>query len=192
MCILFKKINLQIGNTTDGYIAIDNLSYNLTISAPKTLDCNFDANTLCDWYTDPASQFSWTLNKGPTNTILTGPSVDHTTTSSSGYYIYMNANSPQAQPNSTAQVFSPYVKLKENEGGCLQFFYHMFGPDVNQLNLYTSAETAGVKPVWQKKFNKGDKWLFGHFNIETTQAKSSNILFVFEGVVSAYFLCLNI
>ena len=127
------------------------------------------------------------LNKGPTSTILTGPSVDHTTMSPQGYYIYMNALS--ASPNATARLFSPKLNQKPNKSGCLQFFYHMFGPDVSQLNLYVTNVTnlaSYGKPLWQKKGNKGDKWLLGQFYAENI-LEDREIKFLIEGVVRRYF-----
>jgi hypothetical protein len=125
------------------------------------------------------------LNKGPTSTILTGPTVDHSTGTRDGYYIYVNALDPQSRPNATARLTSPMVKLEPFVGGCLKFYYHMFGPDVNQLNLYLLNGQTNLslysKPVWQKKLNKGDKWLFGHFYAENSL--EFNIKFSFEGVV---------
>ena len=78
--------NLKVGNSYDGDIAIDDITYvntsclkpNSTVAPPtiSDLNCNFDSNNLCKWKNDPNAQFLWTLNKGSTGTILTGPSFD--------------------------------------------------------------------------------------------------------------------
>jgi hypothetical protein len=79
---------LKIGTSYDGDIAIDDLVYtttscqatggNATIAPLQVgdLKCDFDSNTFCKWENDQAAEFRWTLNKGPTGTIFTGPSFD--------------------------------------------------------------------------------------------------------------------
>ena len=67
----------------------------------------------------------------------------------------------------------------------------MFGPDVNQLNLYVINQTNSMsydKPAWQKKLNKGDKWLLGQFYAENLLSEYNYVRFVIEGVVIILFL----
>jgi hypothetical protein len=138
---------------------------------PSTaLDCNFDSNNTCEWFNDN-SDFYWTLNKGETKTPFTGPSFDHTTQSTKGYYIYIDSSPPQ-KTGQSARLLSPNVEMKA--GGCFKFFYHMFGVNVYQLSVYTDPviedgnddDEEETKPVWTKQGNKGDKWLFGHVYLE--------------------------
>ncbi|KAH3887682.1 hypothetical protein DPMN_011700 [Dreissena polymorpha] len=49
-----------------------------SIIAPSQYDCNFE-NGLCTWQQAQDDQFDWTRNHGGTTTLLTGPSIDHTT-----------------------------------------------------------------------------------------------------------------
>ena len=70
-----------MGESYDGDIAIDDLAYTTSpclVPAPTTDDykCNFEENSICKWQNDATGQFNWSLNKGTTSTILTGPSFD--------------------------------------------------------------------------------------------------------------------
>jgi hypothetical protein len=40
-------------------------------STQTPLDCNFDANTKCDWVDDVSADLVWKLNKGSTGKCLT-------------------------------------------------------------------------------------------------------------------------
>ena len=49
----------------------------------------------------------------------------------SGHYAYIETSSPR-KPNDTANLISP--KLDQPKGvGCLIFWYHMYGADINSL-----------------------------------------------------------
>lgn len=81
------KFFFQIGDGYLGYIAIDNLNYiemdidasTITPILETNIDCDFDSPKMCVWKNEDDTLLKWALNKGPTSTILTGPSVDHTT-----------------------------------------------------------------------------------------------------------------
>jgi len=47
----------------------------------------------------------WLLIKGPTPSAFTGPSNDHTTNSSNGYYIYYEANNKTNGDKAQIQVW---------------------------------------------------------------------------------------
>lgn len=55
-------------------------------SAPTQYDCTFDRNNICSWSQDHTDVFDWTVKKGSTSSAFTGPSFDHTTSSSNGKY----------------------------------------------------------------------------------------------------------
>jgi hypothetical protein len=153
------------------------------------LDCNFECNCICEWQYDTTGQYNWTLNKGSTPNDLTGPNSDHTTESEDGYYLY--AKSSILADSASARIISPPSKIKSN-GGCLKFFYHMYGADVDKLNVYLREANSNDngKPIWQKYGNRGDKWLFGHVYVEDTYSafeKNETIFnFVIEGTVCSF------
>ena len=198
--------NNKIGEQYSGSICIDEISYkdNLcsyvppTTQAPSTttpfpktaLDCDFEAFNMCQWKSDQSAKFSWLLNRGRTATPNTGPSGDHTTSSEKGVYIYTESGYPLKE-NDSARIVSPAVKMRSGLGGCLKFYYHMYGSDVNTLNVNMqssksaeSSTAAFSPPIWRKHGNQGNYWLFGHVFVDS--ANDLFYRFQLEGLVSAW------
>ena len=94
----------------------------------------------------------------------------------------MKETSYPAKLNDTARLVSPLIP-NDGKTRCLSFFFHMYGKEVNRLNVlrkFSNNETV----VWTKKGNFGNLWLNGQ--IDTYSDSSSN--FIFEGVVGLGFL----
>ena len=70
--------------------------------------------------------------------------------------MYTEASSPRRQGDK-AQLISPTNPA--TAGSCLEFWYHMYGADVGQLNIY--VRTGNVIPrtaLWGESGNKGNEW----------------------------------
>lgn len=105
-----------------GIIAIDEIK--LSTSCPTTKYCDFESG-LCGWSNDKVDKsqnvtFEWTRAKGVTASKNTGPSTDHTTLSQLGYYMYIEASSPQ-KPGDKARFLSPVYSA--TGGACFKFWY---------------------------------------------------------------------
>lgn len=189
-----------IGDDFTSDLALDELTYSKTScgqssNEPSTtqisttaypatsLDCSFECNCVCQWQYDTTGEYNWTLNKGSTPNGLTGPSTDHTTDSQDGYYLYVKSILIDSSNSSAARIISPPSKIKSN-GGCFKFFYHMYGSDVDKLNIYLreASSNDNGKPIWQKYGNKGDKWLFGHVYVEADSSET-DFKFIIEATV---------
>lgn len=182
-----------IGNGFLADIAIDDITYsngscNIITSTPSPIttlpptlindfSCDFECDCFCKWTADPTGQFGWTLRKGPTPSIFTGPPFDHTTQSSNGVYAYIETSSPQKQ-NDSARILSPNLNIDQS-GVCFKFFYYMYGSDVYRLNVYAKSGDNLGKPIWQKEGEKGNSWLLGHIFIESFNGP---LQLVMEGV----------
>ena len=71
------------GSSYEGDIAIDDVEL-LDNSCPPPGDCNFEKD-MCTWLNVPKSDdFDWLRRSGSTPSSNTGPSTDHTTSSSVG------------------------------------------------------------------------------------------------------------
>ena len=121
---------------------------------------------------------------GPTPSVLTGPSADHTTESTLGYYIYAQASSQQN--GDIARITSNNLDVSFSSGGCFKFFYHMFGVDVSRLNVYQQfSNTTGFvnnsKPVWHKQGNQGDQWHYGQVFVGGSSIY--RVRFILEAIV---------
>ncbi|CAF4044180.1 unnamed protein product, partial [Rotaria sordida] len=151
-----------------------------TIAPQSPWDCNFEQSVLCPtWAHDVTADFRWELKQGQTPTLNTGPSVDHTYGTPNGWYIYMEASYPQKY-NQRSRIISEEIQGQR----CLQFWYHMYGMDVNTLNVYIKINGQLGKPVWTRTRNQGNQWLKGQYAIFPPENTKFQI--VFEGVVGQY------
>ena len=76
--------------------------------------------------------------------------LDHTYGTPQGWYIYMEASYPQSN-NQRCRIVSEEIQGQR----CLQFWYHMYGMDVNTLNVYMKINGQLGKPVWTRARNQG-------------------------------------
>ncbi|XP_067654505.1 MAM and LDL-receptor class A domain-containing protein 2-like [Haliotis asinina] len=147
-------------------------------SLPGTINCNFESN-MCGWTQATNDQFDWTRQKGTTSSSGTGPGSDHTT--SKGYYIFIETSSPRHNGDK-ARVVSPVVNSQGTK--CLQFYYHMYGPHINALNVYTQAGSNLGTAIWTKKGTQGNRWIQGSVDINV----KGQYNIVFEGVRGVSYL----
>ncbi|UJR31098.1 hypothetical protein I4U23_018606, partial [Adineta vaga] len=153
-----------------------------TVAPQSPWDCNFEQGVLCStWSHDVTADFRWELKQGQTFSANTGPSVDHTFGTPQGWYIYMEASYPQ-QPDQRCRIVSEEISGQK----CIQFWYHMYGMDVDTLNVYIKMNGQLNKPVWTRSRNQGDKWLKGQYAI--FPPANTKFQIVFEGIVGRFHL----
>ncbi|XP_022098207.1 MAM and LDL-receptor class A domain-containing protein 1-like isoform X2 [Acanthaster planci] len=122
----------------------------------STLDCDFDDHNFCHYTNNQYDDFDWTLNSGNTLSSGTGPDADHTTGTTSGFYIYTEA-SPQ-NPADKARIDSIKATAPA-AGACVRFWYHMYGAGMGTLSVYTGDGKGGLGPSrWSKSGDSGDQW----------------------------------
>ncbi|XP_054624523.1 MAM and LDL-receptor class A domain-containing protein 1-like isoform X2 [Dunckerocampus dactyliophorus] len=134
------------------------------------LNCNFDQD-LCQWSQLLTDVFDWTRHSGPTPTIMTGPSSDHTT--ENGHYLYIEANS--ASHGDTARLISS--KCSASGPKCLQFWYHMYGSaDTMGLHVYLLQDKT-ADAILMMRNNQGNVWRQAQVDITT----AGHFQILFEG-----------
>ncbi|XP_064619815.1 MAM and LDL-receptor class A domain-containing protein 1-like isoform X2 [Lineus longissimus] len=172
--VIFEGVR---GKDYAGDIAIDDVTImdaNKCPEALNTFNCTFDESE-CGWTQNSGDDFDWTLHHGSTPTSGTGPSSDHTTGSSGGLYMYIEATSIRSR--AYAQLISPAVSTARP--ACLQFFYHMYGSHMGTLNVYTrSAQNTTSSSLWTRGNNLGNRWRRGLVTINQT----SPFKVIMEGV----------
>jgi hypothetical protein len=119
--------------------------------------CNFE-NDICNWIQASGDDFDWTWKSGGTTTVGTGPRLDHTFGNLTGHYIYIETSSPRKRGD-RALLYSPVFQTS-NSGLCrMRFFYHMYGVNVNSLNIYTEQFELGPMVIaWNMTGQQGDSW----------------------------------
>ena len=114
------------------------------------LDDDFETD-FGNWSNVGGDDIDWTRDSGGTPSSGTGPLVDHTTGSSSGFYLYTEASgSGTGYPNKTALLQSPCIDLNGAIDATLTFWYHMVGTDMG--TLYAEV-AAGCGTSWTTEFS---------------------------------------
>ena len=119
--------------------------------------CNFETD-FCNWIQDDSDNFNWSWQSGSTATIGTGPRLDHTLGTLTGHYIYIETSSPRRNGDK-ARLKSPVFQATMTASCRVRFFYHMFGKDVNSLNVYKeSFELGPMVLIWNMTGQQTDAW----------------------------------
>ena len=89
---------------------------------------------------------------------------------SAGYYMYIETSAP-VKPGDKARLISP--GLNGAAQFCITFWYHMYGPHINALNVYLAQNTTLGTPVWRRSGTQGNKWNKGTFTIQGGSATAA-------------------
>lgn len=119
------------------------------------------------------------LNSG-NNLYQSGPNMDHTSMSKNGYFAYSNTRKIH-KFNDKFRLESP---LLDPSDGCFEFYYYMFGNDVNTLNIYLKQNDQYGTPQWSRTRNQGPIWLRGELKLKNLQNKYKIVV---EAVAGGYF-----
>ena len=103
----------------------------------------------------------WILKQGPTSSFNTGPTGDHTTGSSTYYYV--ESSNPNF-PNKVFTIYTPTFDISATPGKVLSFWYHMYGISMGDLEV--AVITNGTyTPIDTISGNQGNQWLFAYYPI---------------------------
>jgi hypothetical protein len=115
----------------------------------------------------------WTRDSGGTASRGTGPSFDHTTGGRRGYYIYTEAS---VNNNKTARLLSPALSVSTTV--CVNFWYHMYGANVNRINLRLKHSGTLGQPLWTKIGNQGNRWFNAKVDVVPQNGDLVSVLYV--------------
>ncbi|GIX75942.1 MAM and LDL-receptor class A domain-containing protein 2 [Caerostris extrusa] len=144
---LYHKVSASSGWGTENNIAIDDFKM-IDGPCPRTAYCDFETN-FCGWNSTFEGLAGWNRTQGSGNWSVEKPSVDHTTNTEFGYFIYM----PYQRRGDLARLESPLYK---NYGDmCVKFWYNMFGNDIGSLAVYQRTTQEGrlenLKSLWKNR-----------------------------------------
>ncbi|KAM9349890.1 apical endosomal glycoprotein [Symphorus nematophorus] len=163
---------VKSGPTKEGDMAFDDV--HLSDHCPPPGYCDFEIN-MCSWSNlgGGVDQEDWLRGRGASQNPNTGPSVDHTTNSPYGYYLYVDSSVGEWGSTSflISDVFQPSTR-----GHCLTFWYHMYSDHVGTLRVYINDrkmhaggdEEGSLK--WTETGNKGHKWQEARVSIKHKEA----------------------
>lgn len=100
----------------------------------SSVGCSFETD-LCSWSnTQYGDEFDWLRHSGGTGSSLTGPAVDHTLGTPSGWYLFIEAS--DGNVGYRAKLESAMVHKEDTRTEkCFQFWYHMSGSSVGTLRV---------------------------------------------------------
>ena len=121
----------------------------------------------------------WRVNKGATPSSSTGPDFDHTTGTSTGKYIYLEASGPCN--GKTAILYSPCFDLNGITSSLLTFWYHMYGANTGEIHVdITSEDHVYYDIIPPLIANHGNIWLKDSVLLD--QFSGQKIVFRFRGI----------
>lgn len=91
-----------------------------------------------------------------------------------GHYMYIESS--DARPNAKARIISP--RLPGSGTRCLQFWYSMFGQQVNTLNVYAKSRSLG-NVLWTLSGNQGMDWKIAQVTIPRGSSYNVSLLLSF-------------
>lgn len=83
-----------------------------------------------------------------------------------GTYAYIEASYPR-RANDTARLISALIPPNSRPGICLSFWYHMYGPDIDTLAVYTKTGGVLSPAIWKRTGNQANEWKYGQVFIRT-------------------------
>ncbi|KAL0966606.1 hypothetical protein UPYG_G00297350 [Umbra pygmaea] len=160
------------GSSQEGDMAFDDILVTSS-SCPPPGHCDFQVN-LCGWTNVARSEVArgdWLRGRGHSINPNTGPSVDHTTNTSLGYYLYVDSSVGKWGDRTilVSEVLQP-----DSKGHCITFWFHMYGPHIGTLNLYSNnrkqyASEGSMEVLWTESGNQGDVWSEGSVYVVYTE-----------------------
>ena len=106
--------------------------YSDPLALPSQTDFQFNWGT---WSNSASNGSDWRRDSAGTSSSSTGPQLDHTMGTSSGFYAYVETSRGYAyNAGDTVSLISPVI---DASGGNLRFsfFYHMYGSNIGELNV---------------------------------------------------------
>ncbi|CAF4347101.1 unnamed protein product, partial [Adineta steineri] len=147
----FTYLFQAVKSSQDVVIGIDDVILTLGFCKPP-INCDFEAIDLCSWTQMKNDEFDWLLQTGATESFGTGPTVDHTTNSAQGHYIFIETSHP-AKQNDTARIISEHLLTGQ---GCFSLWYHMHGEDIGSLVIYQNTKSNPMTQINKIDGEQGD------------------------------------
>ncbi|PAA52395.1 hypothetical protein BOX15_Mlig012801g1, partial [Macrostomum lignano] len=119
-------------------------------------NCDFEIGE-CGYNDTSSRTFKWVRSRGATPQENTGPSVDHTTGTAEGYYVYVDSRNG----NLFSIALYTSTVLRSSAPSCqLRFWYHMYGRNVGTLGVKYKKGTLEPK-IFRMNSDQGNVWRQG-------------------------------
>ena len=121
----------------------------ITFSVTSSLGtCNFEVDT-CDWSnTQTGDEIDWLQHSGSTGNANTGPALDHTTGTTSGWYMYID--SARGGQGSRARFESSSIDAT-NGVSCFTMWYHIVSSSSNYGTINVSTFRTKTQNIYSQE-----------------------------------------
>ncbi|XP_062900283.1 MAM and LDL-receptor class A domain-containing protein 1 isoform X2 [Mobula hypostoma] len=141
-------------------IAIDDITFNCGCLTRPDPACDFEAD-LCGWHSEEIqSSVAWQhIQSGNSSGIGSAPPMDHSTESSLGHYVWIEANNITS---SQTALLSSSVYRDSGQHCRFEFFYQINGRNVLTVLLQTKEGQVNLWEEWtptENQWIKGEVWL---------------------------------
>ncbi|XP_076347182.1 MAM and LDL-receptor class A domain-containing protein 1-like [Tachypleus tridentatus] len=153
-----------------GDIALDDIAlFQGECPVLQNMLCDFETEDICGYRTECPDYICWQRIQGRTQTKGTGPTSDHTYGTNEGHYMVVQPSQKGRNPfNNKAYLVMPKIPSTENRGGCLHFWYHMFGKDIYKLSIYIRPLQGELAyPLWSRNGQHSNSWRIGQVTVTT-------------------------
>lgn len=162
-----------VAQCVSSFPATENFS-SFTTGSPGTLANN--------WSNLGGDDLDWWVDRNGTPTSGTGPIGDHTSNSTAGNYMYMEATG--SATGSTAVLSSPCFDISGLSSPYLTFWYHMNGADAGTLAVDVNRDGSVIQNVWSVSGDRGAYWKQGWISLAPYSGET-NLRFQFRAVRGA-------
>uniref|UniRef100_UPI00398F495B MAM and LDL-receptor class A domain-containing protein 1-like n=1 Tax=Pristiophorus japonicus TaxID=55135 RepID=UPI00398F495B len=142
-------------------LAVDDISFSdgcLPATAPT---CDFESD-LCGWHTEGTQNaVAWLHIRAGNPASGTAPLKDHSTDSSLGHYVWIEANNITF---SRTALFNSSVHHNSGRNCHFEFFYQISGRNVLTVILQTQE---GEMMLWEEQTPTGNQWIKGEVRLLT-------------------------
>ncbi|MBN1296591.1 carboxypeptidase regulatory-like domain-containing protein [bacterium] len=117
----------------------------------------FETGTFGAWLQATWDELNWTLDQGGTPSTGTGPVVDHTTGTATGWYAYLETST--GSTGNAAILYGVCFDTTGMTSPLFSFWYHMYGATMGTLDVQITLDGGGTwTTVWTLSGDQGDTW----------------------------------
>lgn len=153
-----------------------------TLCAPSF--CSFSCILSQSWGNDTGDDIDWIADNNGTPIPGSGPTVDHTTGTSAGKYLYLWTNAISCQ-NANANLHTPYFDFSGYTAPNVSFWYHMYGDDMGAMHLDADTNGTWILDVVSPWTDSVDLWQKRTF-VATAFGGKSNVRFRIRAITGGY------
>ncbi|XP_038652380.1 MAM and LDL-receptor class A domain-containing protein 1 [Scyliorhinus canicula] len=172
-------------NQPSEVLAIDDISFSNGCLAAPAPTCDFESD-LCGWHSEEAQNVvSWLhVQANSISSSGTAPLKDHSTDSSLGHFIWIEANNITF---SRTALFNSSVRHNSGQSCHFEFFYQISGKNVLTVFLQTHE---GETILWEEQTPTENQWIKGEVGLPTSLSQFQ-VTFVGSVHSKAGFLALD-